>query len=125
MLARSETILVADDEVMVLNITCTLLRRLGYEVIPAQNGEEAVELYKAEGESIDLLLLDIMMPKLSGPAAAHMIREMRPDIPVLFCTGYSDDKTRDELSEIEGYDLIRKPLRIPGLVTAMRRRLTT
>lgn len=118
-LTNGKTILVADDEAIVLNITCNLLSKLGYEVIAAHNGEEVIELFKAEGEGIDLLLLDIMMPKMSGPAAAHEIRQMCPDIPLLFCTGYSDDKTRGELSVIEGYELIRKPLRIPQLVTAI------
>lgn len=120
MMGKGETILVADDEPAVLAMICAVLHKLGYKVLPAENGEEAVDIYHRNAASIDMLILDVMMPKLSGTEAAMQIRAIHPDIPLIFSSGYSDDKRRAELQRLSNYGVVYKPIRITQLGESVR-----
>ncbi len=109
---HGETILVADDEADVLMVTCELLKDLGYHTVEASSGAEAVKLFEASPEKFDLILLDVIMPELSGAAAALKIRSIRPEIPLAFYTGYSHDEMLKEIQALDNYQLIHKPFRI-------------
>ena len=110
-----ETILVAEDEEAVRELVRTVLMRLGYRVIVAADGLEAVEL--ASREQLDLLLTDVIMPGLSGPETATRVRELQPDVRVLFMSGYTAGAIdRHSLLEQDAA-LLQKPF-TPGLLAS-------
>jgi CheY-like chemotaxis protein len=80
-------ILVVDDDPGVRDLTGSMLELKGYAVICASNGQEAVSLCETFGSRIRLLVIDIVMPTMSGPIIAQRLRELRPDLPVLFVSG--------------------------------------
>jgi two-component system cell cycle sensor histidine kinase/response regulator CckA len=88
-----ETILVAEDHPGVLAMECQLLGSLGYQVLFAQDGEEAVRVFSENRENIALLLFDIAMPKLYGPDAYEKICRVRPGVPVIFTSGHTDESS--------------------------------
>ncbi len=88
----AETILVAEDHEGIRDMVRELLRTLGYRVLEARNGEEAVTLFAQHGDEIALVVLDVAMPKLEGPQAYDAICRMRPNVPVIFTSGYFDER---------------------------------
>ncbi|MDH5752193.1 MAG: response regulator, partial [Deltaproteobacteria bacterium] len=105
----SETILVAEDEASLLELLVKLLKGKGYKVITATNGEEAIERFKENKERIHLVLLDVMMPRLKGSEACQKIKEISPETPVIFSTGYSGNAIDKEFLEKFNAKLINKP----------------
>jgi len=102
----TETILVAEDEER-LRITVTdILQSLGYKVYSAANGLEALEIFREKADEIDLVLLDIVMPILNGYDAMREILKIKPNVKVIFATGYSLNGLNLNL---EGFDIIQKP----------------
>ena len=116
----SETILVADDEPLVLSVSCRMLEALGYKVLAAQNGREAVRLFGEQCGDIDLVLLDMAMPELSGRDAYREIRALQPAVPVIFCTGYDAETTSAEVIGGAPPRLIRKPFSRDCLAAVVR-----
>lgn len=88
---KGETILLVDDEALVRRIGRTLLTKLGYEILEAADGLEALEICRVKGDSISLVLLDLTMPNLTGKETFAQLHEMLPDLPVLICSGYLVD----------------------------------
>jgi len=82
-------VLVADDEPVVRKITERMLRHLGYEVVGASDGEEALRTFEKEPAAFALVVLDVLMPKLRGPEALIRMRALRPDLKALFVSGYA------------------------------------
>jgi len=105
----TETILIAEDDDDLRRLNRELFEECGYCVIEAANGQEALDLYKEYQGTIDLLLFDVVMPKMNGREAFEEIRTLRPDMRVLFTSGY----TSDALSSSHGigmeFDCIAKP----------------
>jgi two-component system cell cycle sensor histidine kinase/response regulator CckA len=119
-LSGSETILVVDDEEIVRDLTLEVLSAHGYNVLLAQDGLEAIHIYKAFGHNIDLVLLDMIMPRMGGKEAYEKLKEINPDIKVLFCSGHgSDHKVCEELKK-SGLPYSRKPFKIYDLVRKVR-----
>ena len=104
------TILLAEDEDLVRRLAKRVLERAGYRVVVARDGAEAVEIVEGGARGIDLALLDVVMPKASGAEVAARLRAVRPDVPVIFCSGYSRQMV-DEGWRIEGdeVELLLKP----------------
>ena len=86
-----ETILLAEDDAQVRGVVRGVLRRQGYEVLEAQDPADAVKLAKEHPKPIHLLLTDVVMPQVSGPELSKHVTAMRPDIRVLYMSGYTDD----------------------------------
>jgi two-component system, cell cycle sensor histidine kinase and response regulator CckA len=123
-LARGEeTILVAEDEPLVRQVVTQILERAGYRVMGARNGKEAIDLLKDNLLEVRLVLLDVMMPEMSGPEAYYQIRQLLPELPVLFSSGYSND-ARFGHSVPRDCVLIEKPYRSEELLRAVRLALT-
>lgn len=120
MLKAKETILLADDDPQVLELIASVLGKLGYQVITATNGKEALEHYEEHKDNIDLLMLDVMMPEMRGTTVAMTIRETNPDIPLLFVTAFSDDTTNSEMDKLKKYGVIRKPMQMSNLNQMIR-----
>jgi two-component system cell cycle sensor histidine kinase/response regulator CckA len=88
-----EMILVAEDHAGVLEMECQLLASLGYQVLFARDGEEAVRVFRANRDDVALLLFDIAMPKLYGPEAYQQICGVKPGVPVIFTSGHTDESS--------------------------------
>jgi two-component system cell cycle sensor histidine kinase/response regulator CckA len=90
-IAGRETILLAEDEDEVRALTREVLERQGYRVLEASDGLEALRRYEAEGDRIDLVLSDVVMPRMSGRELVDRVRAIRPDMRVLYMSGYTED----------------------------------
>ncbi len=116
----TETVLLAEDSDDVRGITREILLSHGYKVIEAIDGEEAVEKFKQTPESIDLLLFDVIMPKKNGKEAYEEIKRLRPDVKVLFLSGYATDILSKRNMLGEGINFLPKPVTPPVLLKKVR-----
>ncbi len=116
----NETILLAEDNEAVRNMTETALRKYGYTVISAADGEDAIKKYQENKETIQLLLFDLIMPKKSGKEAYDEIRRIRSDIKVIFATGYSPDIVEFKASLGSDAIVVYKPITPVDLLRKMR-----
>ncbi|RQW85077.1 MAG: PAS domain S-box protein [Geobacter sp.] len=105
-----ETILVAEDDEEVRNLGRSLLEECGHTVIVAVNGADAVEKFSAVADSISLVILDVVMPKMNGRQAFEAIRELQPDVRVLFMSGYSSEIVTAKGGLDNALDFIEKPI---------------
>jgi PAS domain S-box-containing protein len=116
----SETILVAEDDEAVRVITVKLLTEAGYRVVEASNGEEAVRKYKEQKEAIQLLVLDVIMPRKNGKEAYDEICGIRPDIKTIFMSGYAGDVFEKKHIIGERFNIIMKPVSPLSLLLKVR-----
>jgi CheY-like chemotaxis protein len=119
-LRGSETILIAEDQSEVRHVVRATLKRYGYTVLEATSGEEALQIVRANEQPIDLLLTDVVMPSMSGPALAAEVRAIRPDIRVLFASGYTDDAIVRHGAVQDDLAFIEKPFTPQGLARKVR-----
>ena len=119
----TETLLLAEDDTMVTNLAKTILGRAGYTVLIAHDGEEAVALFQQHADEIDLLVFDVVMPRMGGHTALRRIRELRPDVPALFTSGYSENAIHTNFVLHEGLRLLQKPYAPADLLRAVREAL--
>ncbi|MCX7718391.1 MAG: response regulator [Candidatus Sumerlaeaceae bacterium] len=117
------TVLLADDDESVRVLGRRLLERLGFEVIPAADGREAVATFKARADGVRLVLLDLTMPRMDGIEAMQAIRQINPQIPIIISSGYNEDEMTDRLSGEPAQAFIQKPYQLPALRAALRRAL--
>jgi PAS domain S-box-containing protein len=89
--AGNEVVLLVEDEASLNTLAQTILRRLGYTVLAAESGQQALELWEQHKGLVDLLLTDVIMPQMSGSDLAHVLRGKKPNLKVLFMSGYTDD----------------------------------
>jgi len=106
------TILVIEDEEMVMDVTTAMLERLGYRVLGAKTGQEAIFIAKTFGGQIDLAILDIVLPDMDGKAIYPRIMEARPNLKILVCSGYSIEGPAQEIINAGAQGFIQKPFTI-------------
>ncbi len=123
--ARGETILVVEDEDAMRELTRRMLARNGYCVLTAANGDEALALAREKTGDIQLLITDVVMPHMLGDEVAHQMREMRPDLPLLFMTGYAEPMLGTPEPVEPGVSLLEKPFSEPALLAKVREVLDT
>jgi len=116
----SGTVLLVDDEAMVLDVGVKVLKRLGYTVLEAKGGREAVEIYKANGNKIDLVILDMIMPNMGGGEAYDKMKEINPNVKVLLSSGYSVDSEAKEILTRGCDGFIQKPFTMKELSQSIR-----
>ena len=116
-----ETVLVVDDEPIVLSLARSILTRHGYHVLPAARGDEALLLYRRG--SIDLLLTDVVMPSMSGPELAHEIKKENSGLRCIFMSGYEPDQIKSYGPNGVGCDYLRKPFTPEVLLRKVRETL--
>ena len=115
-----ETILLVDDEEYIVDVGEMMLRGLGYTIITANCGKAAVDIFSQKSDQIDLVVLDLVMPDMSGEAVFHEIRKIKPGIRVLFASGhYMVDQTR-ALLRTGSSDFLQKPFNLRQLSTKIR-----
>jgi len=122
--AIAATILLAEDNEAVRRLAEKVLGRLGARVISAVDGQQAVDQFVANPGQIDLLFLDVMLPGLSGFEVAARCRALRPDIPVLFASGYAAESLGSKTDITASDTVLRKPYSVEDLRAAVRRLVT-
>jgi CheY-like chemotaxis protein len=116
----TETLLLAEDDPDVRAMTSTVLRDFGYHVIEAVDGKDALGRYAAGAKDIALLILDVIMPKMSGKEAYDAIRAIRPHAKVLFISGYTADALHQKGIFEEGIHFVAKPISPHALLKKIR-----
>jgi CheY-like chemotaxis protein len=116
----TERILLIDDEQMVLESETAILERLGYTVTPETNSLRAIEIFRFRPNEFDLIITDYTMPKLTGTDLFQEIRQIRPDIPVILCTGFSEKITAAVAVDL-GVELVMKPFSMKQLAELIRK----
>ena len=109
------TILLVDDEEIVLDVSINLLKRLGYTVLGAKGGREAVEVYKAHKEEIDMVILDMIMPEMGGAETFDRIKAIDPNVKVLLSSGFSIEGQAREILNRGCDGFIQKPFSLAKL----------
>jgi two-component system, cell cycle sensor histidine kinase and response regulator CckA len=117
--ASNPTILIVDDEADVLRFLQSALAEEGYEIITAKNAESAMKAFDRLPHHPDLLLVDVVMPGMSGPMLVERLREIAPDLKVLFMSGYDDRHVVQRYVLDKGFRLIPKPFTVRTLRQAV------
>jgi len=120
----SETILLVDDEEIILDVGKAILEALGYIVITADGGEHAIEKILEADRGIDLVILDMIMPKMGGGKTFDRIREIQPGMPVILSSGYSINGQADEIMQRGCNGFIQKPFTISEISIIVRQVLS-
>ena len=115
------TILVIDDEQLIIDVVTPLLEHLGYHVLVAQTGHEAVDTAKNFDGKIDLALLDMVLPDMPGEAIYPLIKDQRPDVKVIVSSGYSIDGPAQTILDAGADDFIQKPFVVADLSNMLKK----
>jgi PAS domain S-box-containing protein len=116
----SQTILVVDDEEVVRSLAKDTLENHGYKVLVAQDGMEAIATYTNCGGAIDLVILDMAMPRLAGRETFMKLREVDPNVKALLCTGYSQSGKAQEILDIGATGFVQKPYQLDELLSQVK-----
>jgi len=116
----TETILLVDDEDSLRIVVVDLLRQLGYQVLSASSGKEALSLAEKHSEKIDLLISDVIMDELPGPELAEILLASRPEMKVIFISGYAEGSLAPDGVLKPGTILVQKPFTIKILSAKVR-----
>jgi len=119
-LRGKETVLLIDDEDTIIDVGQEILKALGYTVLVARGGKEAIEIYEKRKEEIDIVILDIVMPEIGGGEAYDRMKEINPDIKVLLSSGFSINSEVTEILERGCNGFIQKPFNIRQLSQRIR-----
>jgi two-component system cell cycle sensor histidine kinase/response regulator CckA len=114
------TIMLVEDDDPVRVFGARALRNKGYKVIEAKSGEAALDLIRDAQERIDLLITDVVMPRMDGPRLVRKVREIHPQMKVIFISGYTEDAFRQRLDSDSGIDFLPKPFSLKQLATKVR-----
>ena len=121
----SETILIVDDHETIWDFLIEALQQLGYSVLLAENGLDAVEIYEANPSQIDLVLLDMIMPKQGGHQTFFRIRSIDPKAKILLSSGFVSEAEVLDLLQQGACGFLPKPHRLPTVAKAIREVLDT
>ncbi len=119
-----QTILVVDDEPMALKLVQSVLAKRGFDVLTSTSPLEALRIFEAKKDDIDLLISDIVMPEMDGTKLASRLVQMNPELPVLFMSGFVTEHEVAQAGELEQFAFIRKPFRPQTLVQAVQKMLS-
>ncbi len=120
-----ESILFVEDDEAVRDLICGALRELGYHVLDAGNGKEALEIFEKNNQQIDLLVTDMIMPEMNGKELVTKIQELNQDFSVIYTSGYTDDHIVTEGELKEGLNFVAKPYSISDIAGKIRAILDT
>jgi CheY-like chemotaxis protein len=113
---KDKTILLVEDEEYVYEVSMLMLQRLGYTVLGAKSGAEAVDIFKSNMESIDLVLLDLVMPDMDGANTFDILKKIKFDVNVLLSTGYDENETVEMLMAAGCKGCVQKPFTMEKLM---------
>jgi CheY-like chemotaxis protein len=112
---NSQTVLLIDDEHMIVEVGKEMLKVLGYEVLTARSGEKGVEVYQQNKDRVHLVILDMVMPNMGGTETYYRIKEINPDVKFLLSSGYSVNKEACKIVKNNSSGFIQKPFTINQL----------
>ena len=113
---QSARILLVDDEPTVRNSITEILQLKGYEVFQAENGRRALEIFELEAPNIDLILLDMTMPVLTGLETLQRIREQDSNLPVILLSGYGEEQVDNQTLDMLNTRFLKKPFKVELLL---------
>ncbi len=119
----TEQILVVDDEMPIVKLERQMLERLGYKVTTSTNSMDAVNLFERSPNEFDLVMTDMAMPNLTGEKLAEMVLAIRPDIPIIICTGFSDQINNEKVFSIGAKGFLMKPINKSEMAQLIRESL--
>jgi PAS domain S-box-containing protein len=119
----SGTVLVVDDEEAVRTMASRMLRAIGFEAVAAPNGAAALALIGERGDTVNAVLLDLTMPRMDGCETFRELRHLRPDLPVILCSGFDLLGSEDRFPGLDFSGFLHKPYRIAELTEALRKAL--
>ncbi|MGD8900669.1 MAG: PAS domain S-box protein [Desulfobacterales bacterium] len=115
-----ETVLLVDDEEMIIDVGTRMLKKLGYQVFTASNGKEAIDIFRKHQEKIDLIVLDMIMPQMGGGETYDRIKKFKPDVKVLLSSGFSINGQASEILNRGCNGFIQKPFNLQNLSQNIR-----
>jgi len=119
-LTGTGTVLLVEDEEAVRNFASRALASRGYQVLEAGTGAEALEVMKAHGGAVDLVVSDVVMPEMDGPTLARELRQGDPDLKIVFISGYAEDAFKKNLDDDEQFVMLPKPFSLKQLVATVK-----
>ncbi len=120
-LTGNERILWVDDELEMATMISQMLQRLGYKVVVSTSSTEALDMFKADPGRFDLVITDMAMPKMTGMELASELLSIRPEVPIILCSGFAETMTEERAKSIGIRDFIVKPIRKSEIAAAIRR----
>ncbi|HWU55731.1 MAG TPA: ATP-binding protein [Rhizomicrobium sp.] len=115
-----DTILLVEDEEAVRSFAARALRMRGYNVLEAGGGEEALDIVKREGDKIDLVITDVVMPNMDGPTMVRHVKQLKPDLEVIFMSGYAEEAFRRNDQTSENIHFLPKPFGLKQLAAKVK-----
>ncbi len=119
--AGTECILFADDEDALVQLGCSILSSLGYRVVPAKGSLEALALFQQEPSRFDLVITDQTMPQMTGVELARRLHQIRPEIPIILCTGFSEAVDDAKVRELNIQAFVMKPVKLREIAGTIRK----
>jgi len=116
----SGTVLLVDDEEMILEVGREMLAKIGYKVLTADGGKSAIELYNKKKDSIDMVILDMIMPDMGGGEVYHQLKQIDPDVLVMLSSGYSINGAATDILNLGCNGFIQKPFNLQELSTKLK-----
>ncbi len=116
----NERILFVDDEKSIVNLTSKMLERLGYTVTAKTSSTETLETFRTQPDNFDLIISDMSMPDITGDNLAKELQQIRPEIPIILCTGYSERINDEKAKSIGVQALVMKPIVKNALAKTIR-----
>jgi len=120
---KGELILFADDEEMLCEVHAEILISMGYRVVVANDGSQALDVFKKNKADISLVILDVVMPRMTGVDVAERVREMQSNVPIIFVTGYDKINVLNDSIHISNSEMLVKPVYFHELALHMRNML--
>ena len=111
----TKTVLLVDDEEIVIGVGRQMLEKLGYSVLTAKNGKEALDVYKSNQNDVDFVILDLIMPDMGAADTYDELRSINPAVKVLLSSGYDSGQQISELLSRGCYGFIQKPFNMQSL----------
>ncbi len=115
------TVLVIDDEHLILDIAKEMLAYLGHKAILSSSPEEGIETFRKRKHEIDLVIIDLLMPEMNGKDCAAAIRKIHPDVPLVLSTGISDAGNKEGLKNMDVIGFLEKPYNIQQLENMLQK----
>lgn len=122
-LTGSATLLIVDDDDMVRSVAVRQLLRFGYRVLQAANGVEALDVIATENGNVDLVISDVVMPEMDGPAFLKAVRPQYPDLRIIFVSGHTNEAFRETIGGDEAFAFLQKPYSLPKLAERVKEEL--
>jgi two-component system, cell cycle sensor histidine kinase and response regulator CckA len=123
-LTGNAKVLVVEDEDMVRSVAVRSLTRLGYTVLEASNGYEALDIVAEQNGAVDIVISDVVMPEMDGPAFLKEVRKTNPDLRIIFVSGHTNDAFKTSLDENENFAFLPKPFSLPQLAAKVKEELS-